>query len=726
MAEGVAVGQWRTHFAPAAITQMARRHNEIFGLMNTELMCVDKIDNRLSELNLVNGLSGTGLSSVAYSALHDILLVGYSDGRLDFVYGNNDVFTIYDIADKDLNGGKAIRHIMVEGRYAYLSMPFGVVMVDLQKQEIKETYFIGTDNSYLSVFEMASDGKYLYAATEQGLKYAEISASNLNDYAAWKTDTLFAGMEKFYCIGSFGTILVSDGRRIYEGSACTGWRLFYEVDAVLGTITAMEGSADFLAISIADTVESYSVGLILNRDGKIEYNIGNFRTIRTFLWDEDGTFWIGLDVGDLVHYSIGAGKTDTYVLRGPGGNECFRLASSGRGLTMAAGGYDESFAPISRNFGAGYFYNESWYTYSHGNLVEGNINPNIRSVTRILEDPFVPNHLFFSSSINGLVEKTADGKWFAYDSSNSPLKNNRVNHLDCRVNDLAFDWDGNLWMVNAYSPEGLVGRMRDGTWKSYDLRVAGNEDERPGRIMADYWGTKWIIFNNSQLSVFKTDGNSVQGLAVDLNRGNDLKTDRVFCMVEDQLGHVWIGTNRGVKVIDQHAKMFDSPIGGISSVNAKTIKVPKDGFLIELLNTSQVRAIAVDGANRKWIGTNGDGVYLVSADGMEEIHHFTTENSPLLSDNIADISVYDKTGEVFIGNDLGIIGYRGTATVTEGKPKEEARAFPNPVRPGYQGFISVRGLPQNAIVKITDARGLLIYQGKATGGQISWDGYALN
>ena len=344
----------------------------------------------------------------------------------------------------------------------------------------------------------------------------------------------------------------------------------------------------------------------------------------------------------------------------------------------------------------------------------------------MVETPYESGHLFFSSSYGGLVERTADNKWFAYNAENSALQNREGSESDCRVNGLAFDRSGNLWMINAYSPEGLVCRMRDGTWKSYDLRVAGNSENRPARIMADYWGTKWVIFNNAELSVFKTDGNSVQGLKVDLNRGNNLETSRVYCLVEDQLGHVWIGTDRGVKVIDQHARMFDSPVGGTSSVNTKTIKVPKDGFLIELLNTAQVRAIAVDGANRKWIGTNGDGVYLVSDDGMEEIHHFTTENSPLLSDNITDIAVYKKTGEVFIGTDKGLIGYGGTATVTEGNPKKEAHAFPNPVRPGYQGFISVRGLPQNAVVKITDARGLLISQGKATGGQISWDGYAMN
>lgn len=727
-AQGVAVGEWRTHFSPEAVTRLVQRHDEVFGLMSVELMCVDKTDNRLLEMNLVKGLSGTGLSAATYSSLHDILLVGYNDGRLDLVYGNNDVYTIYDIADKaDFGGGKTIRHMVVDGRYAYLSMPFGVVVVDLRKQEIKETYFIGINNTYLFVYQISIFEKTIYAATGEGLKYADLSASNLNDFSAWKTDTLFADREVFYCLEAFGELMVSDGRKVYIGSAGTGWRLFYEVDEKEeGSITAMDGTSKVLAVGISDTLGVNGHVVVLDRVAATGYQTGSFRIIRSLLWDDDGSLWVGTDVGQMLLYDTDGILKASYVMRGPAGNECFRLSSTGSGLTMAAGGFDESFAPLSRGFGGGRFYKESWYTYTYGNLLEGQINPSIRSVTQVLEDPYEANHLFFSSSLDGLVEKAADNKWFVYNADNSVLQNNRITHGDCRVNGLAFDREGNLWMINALSPEGLVCRKRDGTWLAYDLRVAGNDDSRPGRIMVDYWGTKWVIFNNNELSVFKTDGASVQGLHVDLNRGNTLSTNRVFCMVEDQLGHVWMGTDRGVKVIDQHARMFDSPVGNTSSVNTKTIRVPQDGFLVELLNTLQVRAIAVDGANRKWLGTNGDGVYLVSDDGMEEIHHFTTENSPLLSNNITDIAVYDKTGEVFIGTDRGLIGYGGTATVTEGNPKEVARAFPNPVRPGYQGMISVRGLPQNAIVKITDARGLLIYQGKATGGQISWDGYAMN
>lgn len=726
MAGDVEVGKWRTHFSPSSVLQITQRGDEFFAVTLQELFYVDTRDNSVLEMNIINGLSGTELSTATYSPLHDILLVGYNDGRLDFVYGNNDVFTVYDIANKDINAGKAVRHICLDGRYAYLSMPFGVVVVDMRKQEIKETYYIGMENTPLQVNHINVFQDKIYAATEQGVKYADLSSANLNDYASWKTDTVCGGGEILYMTEAFGQLLVGDEHRIYAGDVVRGWRIFKQIDEKEGTFNAMDGSSEGLAVSIADTNEGTGRYVVFDRDAQEKVVSENMRRITSVKWGEDGSLWIGTEVGGFYRCNIENAQMQAFVLRGPASNICFELSSTRNGVAVAAGGFDESFAPLGTSFGGSLFQDKSWYTYSYGNLVEGGIDPNFRSVTQFLEDPFEIGHYYFSSSLGGLVEKTADEKWFLYNADNSPLQNNRINGLDCRVNAMAFDRGGNLWMVNALSSEGLVCKERQGTWKTYDLRGAGNSDERPGKIMVDYWSTKWVIFNNKELSIFKTDGNSVQSLRVDLNKGNTLRTSSVFCFVEDQLGHVWIGTDRGVKVIDQHARMFDSPEGNETSIRAKTVKVPRDGYLIELLNTDQVKAIAVDGANRKWLGTQGDGIYLVSADGMEEIHHFTTENSPLLSNTITDIAVYNRTGEVFIGTDKGLISYRGTATVTEGNPKNEARAFPNPVRSGYQGFINVRGLPQNAIVKITDTRGVLIYQGQATGGQLSWDGYALN
>ena len=127
----------------------------------------------------------------------------------------------------------------------------------------------------------------------------------------------------------------------------------------------------------------------------------------------------------------------------------------------------------------------------------------------------------------------------------------------------------------------------------------------------------------------------------------------------------------------------------------------------------------MDGGDRKWFGTD-HGLWLFSPDADEALLHFTTANSPLPSNRIVDVAVNDKTGEVFVATDAGLVSYRGAATVTEGAPSC-AQAFPNPVRPGFNGQVGISGLANNAQVKITDVAGKLVYSTRATGGAVTWD-----
>jgi hypothetical protein len=139
----------------------------------------------------------------------------------------------------------------------------------------------------------------------------------------------------------------------------------------------------------------------------------------------------------------------------------------------------------------------------------------------------------------------------------------------------------------------------------------------------------------------------------------------------------------------------------------------------------------VDGANRKWIGTRDNGVWLFNADITEVINHFTEENSPLISDYIYDIAVNKPTGEVFIATDKGLVSFQGDATENvdaNGKTAGDACAekdvtlFPNPVKKGYDGLIAVRGLANNSDVKFVTASGKLVYKTTAKGGMATWNG----
>jgi hypothetical protein len=139
-----------------------------------------------------------------------------------------------------------------------------------------------------------------------------------------------------------------------------------------------------------------------------------------------------------------------------------------------------------------------------------------------------------------------------------------------------------------------------------------------------------------------------------------------------------------------------------------------------LFRGEQVQSIAVDGADRKWVATK-NGAWLISADGEKTIYHFTESNGPLLNDDVRRIAIDGLTGEVFFSTAMGICSYRSTAT--EGNSQNQnVLVYPNPVPSGYTGQVAIRGLVENAIVKITELDGRLVYQTKALGGQAIWNG----
>ncbi len=723
VAQDVAVGHWRTHFASSEVRQLVQRDVDIFGLMETNLVYVDTRDDILYDMDRIDGLSGVGLSALAYEPLYDVLVVGYSNGLLDLVFGM-DVVSLPYIQEADFDGDKAIYQIWTDGRYAYLATGFGVVVVDLRKEEIKETYFIGQNNARIRVSGICLDENNIFALTEEGLKYAEKDAFNLNDYGAWATDTMVVSEEDSRLAMAWDEVVLAQGNRVLAGYPGKTWK-----ELVLGEtsgIIAVHGQSDCLAVACRDSVYGSRVD-VLGADRALEFSTAGVSLpgILSVLLDNQGDLWMGRENGQILRMRMNDRRFTRFYQDGPVSNNCFDLSKTGRALLVSGGGFGNSFQPSAVPFEVSAFNERDWTVYNTESIRNAGLPSTVRSVVQTVEDPRQEGHYFAATSAYGLVEIHPDGKMTRYTPENSSLQNNYADHASCRVYGLDFDAEGNLWVLNNMSNMALHRLDRNGNWTGYDLRVSGLTPDRISDLLVDYWQHQWVIFNHELLAVYETDGSTIKGLQVNMNNGNDLKTTRVFCLVEDDLGHIWIGTDRGVKVIDQHARMFDEPNGNFTSVPVRTVQVSRDGYLINLLNDNQVTAIAVDGGNRKWLGTNSDGVYLVSADGSEEIAHFTMENSPLISNRIQDIAIDDESGEVFIATDQGLLSYRGTATRTEGDPKEEARAFPNPVRPGYQGLINIKGLPQNAIVKITDTNGTLIYQGQATGGQLSWDGYGM-
>ena len=313
------------------------------------------------------------------------------------------------------------------------------------------------------------------------------------------------------------------------------------------------------------------------------------------------------------------------------------------------------------------------------------------------------------------------GNSFEVFKQNSPIGQTTFDPGSYRVSGLAFDKENNLWISNYGASQNILVRKSDGSWKTFAPPFALNENA-VSQVIVDDEDQKWIVSPKGNGLIVFNDNKTIDNAADDkwkLFRSGagigNLPTNNVLNIAKDKNGFIWIGTNDGVAVVQCPQNVFSS-----QGCDAVLPVVTQGGFNQYLFKGEEVRNIAVDGADRKWVATK-NGAWLVSAEGDKVIYRFTETNSPLLSNDVKRIAIDGKTGEIFFATANGICSFRSTAT-EGGETNNNVLVFPNPVPPGYGGTIAIRGLVNNAIVKITEIDGRLVYQTKALGGQAVWDG----
>lgn len=392
------------------------------------------------------------------------------------------------------------------------------------------------------------------------------------------------------------------------------------------------------------------------------------------------------------------------------------MMSDGKQLFAAAGSINNSWQPQYNRNGIFQLTNNEWNFYRYDNTPALS---NAYDFITVAIDP-IDQTLWAGSFGSGLAH-FKNNNISIYQANNSALQAAVNNPGSYQVGGLAFDQNNHLWISNYGAAKELVVRKADSSWKAFTIPFPHTENA-VGQVLIDDADQVWIISPKGNGIFCYNHGASIDNTNDDqwkfYQQGNgkgNLPSNNVLCMAKDKNGFIWIGTDKGIGIVQCAGNVF-SPQG----CDALLPVVQQDRFAGLLFRDEMVQCIAVDGANRKWVGTK-NGLWLLSQDGTSIVYRFTSDNSPLLNNDIRKLTIDPHTGEVFIATAMGICSFRSTAT--EGAPSNQnVLVFPNPVPPGYNGTIAIKGLTNNALVKIAELNGRLVYQTRALGGQAIWDG----
>jgi hypothetical protein len=724
-------GDWQLHLPTTHPIRLADDGDRVYVVAENAFYFFDKKLSTTQVLSSRDGLSDVGAVAVAYDSTTHQTVVAYRNTNVDVLTTSGRVRNLSDILRKSIQGNKTINQLSVEAGKAYLSTTFGLVVIDLNKLEVSDTYSnIGPGGTMVNVYDAAVANGYLYAATSAGLLRGALT-SNLLDYRSWT---------------QYLPVPLSTTQQIYHYVAAYNNQVYAAVGAPFsGSLYVFNpaGAGSWQSVPNTYTAQfrnlrTSSIGLLLidddagvrriDRTGAVSVVVARTPGSSTFdaVRARDGSYF-------LANYQLGLQRqrpgqpAETFLANGPETSLAFSLLADARTniVDVFTGAYSDRYQP---NFARAGFYeyaNGQWTNVTATTFPNPADFPNPTSPVRGTRTP--DGVLYVANYGGGLLEWQGPGKFRLF-GQNTPAANpllgtfgdaNRV-----EITDLAATPEGKVWVINRHLRAGISGvSIFDPATTTWKVIPSTPGLDALDRLALDNYGYAWASVAR------KSDrgGNGMSAapgiFAIDpdnaspprfFTKASGLPDEQIYELAKDRRGYMWVATIKGVAVFNDPSGPFQSTAGFSQPIVRRG-----EGTGFPALFTEAVRAIAIDGGDRKWFGTD-HGLWLFSPDADEALLHFTTTNSPLPSDRIVDVKVNDKTGEVWVATDAGVVTYRGGATVTEGTPKCAA-AFPNPVRPDFQGVVGITGLANNGIVKITDVAGHLVYATTAAGGAVTWN-----
>ena len=742
----VAVGAWKTHYNYSEGADIDRIDNVIYyAAKSGGIACINTdADESLSYLTKTNGLNDINIERMRASQETQTLVICYTNSNID-LYQKGTVWNIPDLYNKQVGGDKTIYNIFTHKNQAYLACGFGIVVIDLKRKIILDSWPFQLNNQSYPVKDIViMPDDTIYVATDNGLLKNNINNPFIKNFATWqKVETISTPNNNKYknlaVLDNHVFVLKGDSVDVQKEDSTTVRVEKNKIYSLKNHVWTEDSSISFDKYN-----PEYDYLFIRSSFGRllVATTIG----IETYQWNGNANSTVANDVFLSCSYApiaaVHSKNDKVYVVcQAIGILRSFEKNLYQYPIYCPAYGGVSAMDWKKGKLVAVHNSTSNWVSLWDGGHISTLLNntwsslqtavptTNIHDVIDLVIAPYDTSVIFATSFVQGLAEYKNNSLVTLYDYTNSILKT-MSSDGDTRTNTPVFDKQNNLWFSNWGTKNPLVVKTKDNVWKSFPVRAANNI-ESIEKILIDSRNLLWIICEKGGRLVLFSPNETPTDVSDDgwlnLNKTvaeEDGQYSSIFDVVEDKDDKIWIGTDRGVRVYSSPSRLFENPTTLPNPVLITTYR-ESDTLVEILLYFEMVRCIKVDAGNRKWVGTQNAGVYLFSPNGDKQLFHFTTDNSPLLSNTILSIEIDGETGEVFFGTDKGLISFRYTAT----EPKEdyeELKIFPNPVRDDFDGYITITGLKNDSEVKITDAYGGLVYRTASNGGTAVWSGRRFN
>lgn len=730
-------GIWKIHnIYVSTPTELIDTGDKVYSLVDGFLYCYEKDSDEFNTYNKGNYLHDANIKQIYYNYEKKYLVVVYTNSNIDIIQDNGKVINISDIKETSITASKNINDVTFATDRAYLATDFGYVVINDKKFEILESRIF-----YKALTSVAQVGDVLFLASADAVYYDNVKSGH-NSLSQYKSKSIsnarlfnFGNESKFALIlpssleiatiSGSGETLDFTRTAIYSGKVTsiqqrksTG-NYFAQVPSV-PLIIEINGDGTYAKINMPTDLKNEKVSSFESSGHWWTAGVNGLRNIEI---KDDGSIATLIDYMRLNASSI----TDPKHLQYNETQKKLYVANTGLwwyNNTLHCKGIINTFD------------GETWedITLPSVPTTRGN-RPYLYSIFNTVFNPLDPNMYFIETYFEG-VYVVKDGQVInKYDWTNSPL-GNYINY-NCNVpNGLQFDKDNNLWIVQAYDSQ-LFSPVVLPPSKITKTDLTASDWIVPNISFIPNWRQVFLISKKHNVAIYNSGQWRTDVIAWDCNGditghiksrsfnfenlhdqdGNVISWTNIYCLSEDKNGKVWVGYKDGVFELDPE-NIFSE------NFHATRLKVPRgDGtnYADYLLDGIPVMCITPDAQNRKWIGTNGSGLFLVSADGSKVLEQFTTKNSVLSSDVIYSVVCNPNTGAVYISTPNGMLEYSGDGS-TPSDDLSNVYVYPNPVRPEYTGMISITGLLENTLVKIANASGTIVKSLMSSGGTVTWDG----